>query len=180
MTETESILKSKWIIWTTCPSHTTSLREAKAETPATDDSGGRNWCADHAGLLLIGFILMAAQPVFLCHKDHLPRIVPTLSGQGILTSTINQDNAPQTCLWVIWWSQFLTWGFLFCQVDRKAKVVVSVHSISLELSPVKLALNPIKQLLLITKINVVLGYHYGYLASLNTAMFQKLYNTGGL
>lgn len=156
----------------------------------TEGSQGRNpstrwfrrqeWCADHAGMLLIGFIFMTAQPAFLCHKDHLPRIVPTLSGQSILTSTINQDNAPQTCLWVIWWSQFLTWGFLFCQVDRKAKVVASVHSISLELSPVKLALNPIKQLLLITKINVVLRYHYGYLASLITAMFQKLYNTGGL
>lgn len=73
----------------------------------------RKWTQVIYEFCLLCSFLWVAQSTFLYHT--MPTRVVSLSWWGPPTSIVNQDNALKTCLQLICWRHFLSWG-LFPQL----------------------------------------------------------------
>jgi hypothetical protein len=71
---------------------------SKVGTQTGQGLGTRNSSGDHRGMLFTGLFSLL---VYTLTQDHLLRNSTALTGMGIPTSTINQENALQTCLQAI-------------------------------------------------------------------------------
>ena len=76
-----------------------------------------SWLASHSLLMLFSYRT----------EDHLPRGDTTQSDLGLPTSVINQENAPQTCLWD---NTMETFSQLKLPAPRCAQLVTSKQTLT--------------------------------------------------